>query len=1171
MRSARRIHRPDTCRKIIYGGCGLAYVQKLPPETSCRILARAGLPEGSTQEKEVRLASVMKEMLYAMDLRSNGEGAGVAFARASSALQKSKGFPASYTLGEDNIFTLTVITPKEESIIDVKRSLERQGFAILRNRPVEIDPMPRDIMRGSLMYELAVIVKPEQEARFVQCINTVNANGDASIISSGVNSGMFKIVGRIDELFEAFPALTHADRNYYALLGHVRYPTNTPNGILTAQPHCSISYDGSILYMFSAQNGEVTNNDSLRAWLSGERYFQIPDISAKISTRGRDGFSTMLTASDGETIPHIINFLRAKGCDPAEIAEVLSGKRDLPFGNGMLGMSGPLAVVAMGTPGIIAFKDSRRLRPLVAGIAAAGRDAYLLFASEEGAIRRACRANGLTTIAIQEVREFFAGEKGAIYEQVAGQLCLPDAAAFAKDTDSSVAEITATNVIELDIGRIRGELETMPLGGLFKQALYPGDNGKFFDDRQTYVHRLIARRIRTAVLERAGAEGLRNGAETAVVLKDVCGERNIAVGMFNWLESKAGGEPLPAPLRIKWQTQGTAGDNLGAFCSNATSIDHYGNSGEGTANTARGLDLTIHGSSGSSLCYASSEDTRVFVEKRSGVRTGAYMKGTKEKSPRVVIGETSAEFCGECAHNGIILVLNRNNDVHPVGRGVGAGIEGKARVIIRGDLNTNIPKGARAREPDEGELHEIGELVSEYCRRFKCEHMHGELAGGRFTVIEKNPEMESPSSVHFAASKDDIPFGPEELRVIYAMSGVKNGRWDPATRNGVRLAKGMGHKVIKTSLNAAQITAPAIDKREEEDLGRMLRIPLAQQNVEGQRIEDAAQNGDSGIFTTGIIIGSQSYGALGELPWMNIYEVSRKLGIMMGSGEGGLPPVLGMPDEHLMVQLASGRFGTRTDAPSLEVNYFKNARIVEIKIGQGGKPGEGGALPAEKLTREIAATRGVEDGTNAVSPPSHHDAYSIEAVKALIEMMRFVAGDNVKIAVKFAATNDLEQIVCGLVKGGANIINIGGGESGTGYATRESNLTGVPALEAVERAHNILLKEGLRNYVTLVVSGGFYDAKGVIEAMAHGANAVEMASAVDVAMGCTECQDCNTSRCKKGITTQNSEGLEPHSKERLETYLRSLFLGIRDILQQNGVTKLSQATGNKNLLRKKRG
>lgn len=1166
--------------KQIYGGCGISLVQKLPKRTSEQLLESArerGIITETSQTDEASSDVILccsRTMLSRMDLRSNGEGSGVAFSRESSSLQEREGFPGAYTHGEDNVFTVLAFISNKTQEAQLLEFFKSKGFDVRKNRGVERSRTPRDLLKGQEIYELFVVVKKEQEALFVQCCNTLNAIPDSpKVFSTGVNQSVLKIVGRSDELWDAFPPLSHARRFYNWMLGHVRFPTNTPDGLSTSQPHWALNYsDLGILTTVLGQNGEMVNHKAVREFLEAERYFQLSDVGLKVPTKGRDGLSTFLTESDGELIPHLINYLISRGLSVHEVADVLSGKMQLPFGNGILGLSGPVSVVSQTSQGLIAFRDSRRLRPLTSALVSDGSDVYLMIASEEGAINAACKKSKLTKLSVWEIKDSFALSSNPTVEELTSQAPALGTGLFRKEKDRFVPDISSSLHLEVDVSDIREFVNGMDLSTLFKQALLPGDSGKCFDDFQTYVQRLITKEIREKVRALIAEELARcpdrDSVELNITVTGLSGERHLAVGVINHLKREFNGGNLPACLKINWFTDGVAGDNLGAFCTDRTRVTHFGNAGDCVANTGRGVDVTVHGTARASIAYAASSDTTVYIEEDVGVRAGTYIKGTKEKSPTLVIGGTAGEYCGECAHNGTILVLNKNGNKEAVRKGVGAGIEGNAKVFVRGDVEQELPHGVVKRsELSAAERRKVQELIREYCSRFDCQDRAVELSQSKFSVIERDRKVEVHPSVPYLASNADLVFTKDIRRAIHLMSGVLDGKkWDPSSEHGVRLAKGMGAHLGDRSLNAAQVTAPAVDSREEGNMRKMLRVPIAQQNVEGQSLKQIGQNGD-GCHTTGVIIGSQSYGALPKDVWNVLYEVATEEGVLIGSGEGGLPPGVRDPSEFLIRQLASGRFGINTDGIEVRTDYFQGSKIVEIKIGQGAKPGKGGTVSGSKVDEEIAETRGIEPGTNAISPPSHHDAYSIEDVKKLIELVRMVAGDDVKIAVKVAATNDLEQIVTGLVKSGANIINIAGGEAGTGFATKISNKTGTPALEAIERAHKALVADGLRNYVSLVVSGGFWDGAGIIDAMAHGANAVEIATAADVAMGCVNCQRCITGKCSAGITGEPSH-LSPNAPDRLRTYLRSLFLELKDILQQNGVTHLSQATGNRNLIRR---
>lgn len=1145
-------------RKQILGGCGIASVVKLPKHIAAGVLAESHVQKrvgrfDSTTTPKVRF--VLRDMLTKMDLRSNGEGAGVVGRRKSS--DTYQGYPLDYTPGQTNIFVLHILANNSSSAEQIGRTFQDARFEIARGASELGKRKTRqDLLTGNNLYEVTVIVNPDQEIEFVQLCNKINAiPSGPTIISADVNSTLYKGVGRADHLFDFFNKL--GNRELVWALGHVRFPTNTPDGCLTAQPNWSITHDGrSSIVTYTSQNGEITNHRSIRGFLEGERFFPFGCLE-QVPTHGAHGFSSMISESDGETLPHLVNYLLAKGLSSKEVVEVLSGERKTWLGRGMIGISGPVSVVAMTTKGLLAFRDERRLRPLVGGLAATDKDAYLLLASQPDAILYACRTNGIIPLSVWPVRNHFALGTGATYDDLASQMPHSPMGLCEKKVFDVRKRPNAVKV-ELDLRELRCEAEAMSDDQLFDLCRFPGDNGKFLDDRQTYIHRYIIRKIRQAVL--GVLENAADAEKIDIRLNDMLGERHQTVGLINYLKKQMN---LPSNLTVRWITDGCAGDNFGAFTSENTQIIHHGDSGDNTCETASGSDTTIHGSVGNSSAYACFGSTKLYVEKEAGDRFGTYMKGTSKNHPTLVVGESLGAFGGKSMHHGKILVLNTSNSKKVVGEGLGVGMEANARIFLRGKYTAEdltLAEGLEVTEPSEAESRMIQANIREFCRRFNG-YDQDELLSSDFTVIRKK---QTETTQKRLIKYQGIPtFDKRMTKIIQLMANKGDGP--------VLLGKGMGAELPETPLNAAQVTAPGIDPREAQPLRHILHIPIGESYVQGHPIVD---DSDELIGTKAVIVGGQSYGALGEKAWMSIYEATKGRGVLMCTGEGGFPPSLKNPDGHLIRQIASGRFGIKTDRPNGNgVDYFENAQYVEIKIGQGAKPAIGGLLPGDKITPEIASTREIDQGVSAISPPSHEDTYSIEDLKRLIELARIVAGEDVRVFVKVAATNDLESIVAGSVKDNANAINICGGDAGTGAATRESNLTGMSTMEAIHRAHKHLQKEGLRNYVDLIVNGGIFDAKGVIEAMSHGANTVELATAVNLSMGCVPCQDCHKGTCNKGITTSDNGHmvhLEENARQRASSYFGSLFLGIRTILQQNGINALPQATGNENLMMRKK-
>jgi glutamate synthase domain-containing protein 2 len=245
---------------------------------------------------------------------------------------------------------------------------------------------------------------------------------------------------------------------------------------------------------------------------------------------------------------------------------------------------------------------------------------------------------------------------------------------------------------------------------------------------------------------------------------------------------------------------------------------------------------------------------------------------------------------------------------------------------------------------------------------------------------------------------------------------------------------------------------------------------------------------------------------------------------------------------------------------------------VEIKIGQGAKPGIGGHLPGEKVGDEVSKTRMIPVGSDAISPAPHHDIYSIEDLRQLIYAIKETTDYKKPVLVKIAAVHNVAAIASGIARAGADIIVIDGFRAGTGAApTRIRDNVGIPIELAIAAVDDRLKDEGIRNEVSIVASGGIRNSSDVIKAIALGADAVSIATAALIAMGCHMCQKCYTGKCNWGITTQNPElvkRLDPdEAAHRLVNLLRAWAVEIKEMLGGMGINAIESLKGNRLMLR----
>jgi len=315
---------------------------------------------------------------------------------------------------------------------------------------------------------------------------------------------------------------------------------------------------------------------------------------------------------------------------------------------------------------------------------------------------------------------------------------------------------------------------------------------------------------------------------------------------------------------------------------------------------------------------------------------------------------------------------------------------------------------------------------------------------------------------------------------------------------------------------------------------------------------------------TPIIFSAISFGAISFQAQKALAQAATEFGTLFNTGEGGLPLELRKYGNNAIVQCASGRFGVDSD-------YLNTSRIVEIKIGQGAKPGIGGHLPGEKVSVTVSQTRMIPEGTDALSPAPQHDIYSIEDLSTLIYALK-EATNYKPISVKIAAVHNAAAIASGIVRAGADIVAIDGFRGGTGAAPQiiRDNV-GVPIELALASVDDRLRAEGIRNQCSILCAGGFRNSADIVKAIALGADAVYIGTAALVAMGCTVCQRCYTGKCNWGICTQDpylAKRLNPDiARRRLLNLLKAWSLEVKEMLGGMGINALESLRGNRLHLR----
>ncbi len=310
------------------------------------------------------------------------------------------------------------------------------------------------------------------------------------------------------------------------------------------------------------------------------------------------------------------------------------------------------------------------------------------------------------------------------------------------------------------------------------------------------------------------------------------------------------------------------------------------------------------------------------------------------------------------------------------------------------------------------------------------------------------------------------------------------------------------------------------------------------------------------------VSGAMSVGALSPEAHEAIAEACNRLGIKSNSGEGGEDPARYFTNRNsAMKQIASGRFGV---TPA----YLASAADLEIKIAQGAKPGEGGHLPAEKVTDYIASLRHCTPGRILISPPPHHDIYSIEDLAQLIHDLK-QANPRAHVCVKLVAETGVGAVAAGCAKAYADIIQVSGCEGGTGAATISSIRNAGNYWETgLAEAQRTLMENGLREKVRLRVDGGLRTGKDVVIAALLGAEEFGFGTATMIAAGCVMARVCHSNTCPTGIATQD-ENLRKRFRgtpDNIVAYFRAVAQEVRGILADMGVRSLGEIIGRNDLL-----
>jgi glutamate synthase (NADPH/NADH) large chain len=426
-------------------------------------------------------------------------------------------------------------------------------------------------------------------------------------------------------------------------------------------------------------------------------------------------------------------------------------------------------------------------------------------------------------------------------------------------------------------------------------------------------------------------------------------------------------------------------------------------------------------------------------------------------------------------------------------------------------------------------------------------------------IAPEEPEEDNGAVVSIAKARELPDYG--FVRFRRAEEAESHG-WQPQMVRALQTVVGSTKQGAALALSPFASFATQVAESEPSNLRDLLEIRPAGPELALEQVESA------GSVTKNFIASAMSFGSLSPEAHQTITQAMNLLGARSNTGEGGEDPAVYAPLDgapsllsNKIKQVASARFGVTAE-------YLAHAEEIEIKIAQGAKPGEGGQLPGHKVTELIARLRHAQPGMQLISPPPHHDIYSIEDLAQLIYDLKRV-NPRAAVGVKLVSGCGVGTIAAGVAKAYADYIVIAGQSGGTGASPLSSiKYAGNPWELGLAEAQQVLIHNGLRGRVRLRTDGGLRTARDIVMAALLGADEFAFGTAVLVALGCDMARQCHLNTCPTGIATQRPE-LRAKFRGRPEHVVRffdELAVEVRQLLAKLGLPSLAAATGRTDLL-----
>jgi glutamate synthase domain-containing protein 2 len=472
------------------------------------------------------------------------------------------------------------------------------------------------------------------------------------------------------------------------------------------------------------------------------------------------------------------------------------------------------------------------------------------------------------------------------------------------------------------------------------------------------------------------------------------------------------------------------------------------------------------------------------------------------------------------------------------------------------------------------------EIIRDYDRCITCRVCERQCANGAHEYLSDSNKMISDNAKCVNCHRCVTLCPTRALKIVKTDHTFKeNANWSGKSIKEIYKQAGSGGVLLssmgnpenypvyfdKILLNASQVTNPSIDPL-REPMETRVYLGAKPDKIERDETGRLKNNLTPHItLSMPIMFSAMSYGSISYNAHESLARAAAAMGILYNTGEGGLHEDFYEYGKHTIVQVASGRFGVHK-------KYLNSGAAIEIKMGQGAKPGIGGHLPGAKIVGDISKTRMIPEGTDAISPAPHHDIYSIEDLRQLVYSLKEATGYTKPVIVKIAAVHNVAAIASGIARSGADIIAIDGFRGGTGAApTRIRDHVGLPIELALASVDKRLRDEGIRNNVSIVVGGSIRSSADVVKAVALGADCVYIGTAALIALGCHLCRSCHTGKCNWGIATQRGDlvkRLNPNlGYKRLVNLLTAWKHEIKEMMGGMGINSIESLRGNRLMLR----